>query len=47
MENIVEVATAEVEQQKENETSLQDKFNNLETKLKDTREEGKEEVILM
>ena len=37
----VQVLTLEVEQQKENVTSLQDKFNNLETQLRETREEVK------
>ena len=37
----MQVLTLEVEQQKENVTSLQDMFNNLETELRETREEGK------
>ena len=37
----VEVLTSEVEQQKVNVTKLQEKFNNLETELRETREEVK------
>ena len=37
----MEVLTSEVEQQKDNVASLQEKFKNLETELKETREEVK------